>query len=267
MKDLPKIIAFLGKGGAGKTIISALCGKIISERGKKVLFIDADPTMGLTCALAVQPKKTMGMAREEIIQQARIADAHEERQRLGEIIDFLMLESLYEGAGFGLLTMGQTSTLGCYCLLNQLLRHTISRIRAAYDVMVIDGEAGIEVINRQVTESVDTPILVSDTSLRSIRTTLMAYDTLKRSGMQTDRVGTILNRTDHVDPQHREMLEGKGIQILGTMPYDALIAQRDASGLNPMDMPADAPSLQALRTILIGLGFAPPRTTRPTLRT
>ena len=51
MKD-PIIIAFLGKGGSGKSILSSLTGKIAKSRNKRVLYIDADPAMGLATALS-----------------------------------------------------------------------------------------------------------------------------------------------------------------------------------------------------------------------
>ena len=74
----PVIIAFLGKGGVGKTVLSALTGTILSARGKRVLLVDADPAMGLTSALEVSDIKTIGTAREEIIHQASISNSSEE---------------------------------------------------------------------------------------------------------------------------------------------------------------------------------------------
>jgi len=45
----PVIIALTGKGGVGKTSISALIVKILTKKfpDKKILTIDADPAVGL----------------------------------------------------------------------------------------------------------------------------------------------------------------------------------------------------------------------------
>lgn len=176
----PIILAFLGKGGVGKTVLSALTGTILSACGKKVLFVDADPAMGLTSALEVSDIKTIGAAREEIIRQARISSSSEEKEKLADIVDYLLMEALYEGQGFGMVAMGQTNTLGCYCPVNNLLRSTIKSIASQYEAVIIDAEAGIEQVNRQVVESVHYPVIVTDNSLRGARTAVMISSLLKK---------------------------------------------------------------------------------------
>lgn len=114
--------AFLGKGGTGKTILSALTAKLAIDSKKRTLLIDADPAMGLATALGATGFKTIGEAREEIIKEARIASKTEEQNRLSEIIDYLLLEALYETPEYSLLVLGQTNTLGCYCPINSLLK-------------------------------------------------------------------------------------------------------------------------------------------------
>ena len=58
MANSPKIIAVAGKGGVGKTSISATIVKILVEKfpDKKILAIDADPAVGLSTALGVDVK-------------------------------------------------------------------------------------------------------------------------------------------------------------------------------------------------------------------
>jgi predicted O-methyltransferase YrrM len=56
------------------------------------------------------------------------------------MVDYLMLEALYEAPDFSLLVMGRTDTVGCYCPLNELLRGTIAAISSQYDVIIIDAD-------------------------------------------------------------------------------------------------------------------------------
>ncbi|MFL7792425.1 MAG: AAA family ATPase, partial [Anaerolineae bacterium] len=46
-------LAITGKGGVGKTTLSALLAYVYAERGQKVLAIDADPATGLAAACGV----------------------------------------------------------------------------------------------------------------------------------------------------------------------------------------------------------------------
>ena len=64
-----KIIALTGKGGVGKTSISAALVKLLVEEfpEEKILAIDADPAIGLATALGIEPKLTLDDIRNEIV--------------------------------------------------------------------------------------------------------------------------------------------------------------------------------------------------------
>jgi CO dehydrogenase maturation factor len=206
MKDSLRF-AFIGKGGVGKTILSTLAGRIFMERGERVLFIDADPAMGLATSLQVDGFKTIGRAREEIIREAKISNSVEEKERLSEIIDYLLLEALFERDRFSMIVMGQTETLGCYCPINNLLKNTIGSFASQYDVVIIDAEAGIEQINRQVVESVQYPVIVTDNSMKGVKTALMIEDRIRNiPAMSPVKTGLIFNRVESADPLHVEKI-------------------------------------------------------------
>ncbi|MBU1239130.1 AAA family ATPase [Myxococcota bacterium] len=246
----PLIIAFLGKGGSGKSILSALSAKLFLQRGLRLLLIDADPAMGLATALGAEDFKTIGEARAEIIHQARISRG-EEKERLSEIIDFLLMEALVETPDYSLLVMGSTNTVGCYCPVNNLLRETITRIADQYDVVIIDAEAGIEQINREVTRSVHYPILLTDNSLRGAKTAILAKQAIDRSpGMNPQRVGAIFNRVENADPSLQKLLEEASLEVYGTVPADPVVTARDARGESAMEMPDHSGALVALENIL-----------------
>ncbi len=247
----PIIIAYLGKGGSGKSILSSLTGKIAKQKNRKILYIDADPAMGLATALAVEDYKTIGEAREEIILQARGADTEREKEEIMDIVDYLLLETLYEDSDFGLLVMGQTETMGCFCPLNTLLRSTISTIATQYDVVVIDAEAGFEQISRQVTDSVQYPVLLTDNSLRGVRTTILANETIERAPkMAPIKTGVIFNRVEEADDGLLQRIKEINLNYYGSVPSDPMITESDRKGLSALDMPDEAVSIQALQKIL-----------------
>ena len=271
-----KTIAFLGKGGSGKSILSALtarlligdgrlligdgrhvidAGRHVIDAGRRPLLIDADPAMGLATALGVQGYKTIGEARAEILRQAQIAKG-EEAARLSEIIDYLLLEALVEAPDHALLVMGHTDTVGCYCSVNNLLRETLGTLAAQFGTVIIDAEAGVEQINREVTRSVTHAIILTDNSLRGARTALLAKTKVDRSpGMNPDLTGVLFNRVEAPDPELVCLLEDGGLRVLGTIPPDPVIAERDRRGLPALEMPAGSVALIALREMLVKEGI------------
>ncbi len=247
----PVSIAYLGKGGTGKSVISALTGKIAISMKKRVLLIDADPAMGLATALGVTSHKTIGQAREEIIMQAKIADSAAEKERLSDIVDYLLLEAVYEGENFSLLVMGHTNTIGCYCPINNLLRETIKSISDNYDVIIIDAEAGIEQINRQVAETVQYPILLTDNTKRGVKTALLANNAIDQSPkMKPLKKGIIFNRVADENEELIKEARSAGLDYYGMISADPLITGRDAEGLSPLEMPEESSAQKNLRDIL-----------------
>jgi len=61
---MAKVIAVTGKGGTGKTMLSALMIRLlISEAGDRVLAIDADSAISLSYALGMETGKTLSEVR------------------------------------------------------------------------------------------------------------------------------------------------------------------------------------------------------------
>ena len=59
--DHAAVIALTGKGGVGKTSLSAAIVRVLTQAHPeaKILAIDADPAIGLSVALGVEVKETL----------------------------------------------------------------------------------------------------------------------------------------------------------------------------------------------------------------
>ena len=224
----PKIIALVGKGGVGKTSISALTIRILSEKfpDKKILAIDADPAIGLTTALGVEAKSTVDDIRKLFIQHAEDGDQKAAIQLLGEA-KFQIFDALVEKNNISFLAIGRPESAGCYCKVNAYLKEIISLIAQNYDYVVIDGEAGIEQINRRVMEKVTHLILVSDASKKGLQVVKTIYDVAKDLVM-FEKSGLIINRI--IDVNYLNQLDIHSLNLLACIPDDKTMSLCDMNG-------------------------------------
>ena len=247
-----RLIAVCGKGGTGKTALTAMMTRVLldSNQAGKLLLIDADPAMGLPIALGIKVKRTMGQVREEIIKTARGTDK-EKKTKLAGMLDYMVMEALYETDHFALLAMGRTETLGCFCPVNDLLRDAIGTLSQSFDTIIIDGEAGVEQINRQVMRRVDTLIIVSDATSRGIQTAALI-----KKMVQTDRVikceklGLVFNRVQGNEELLKQAAQEIGLQVFGYIPQDENIAYYDLVGKSILELPATSPALSAVNNVV-----------------
>jgi len=247
-----RLIAVCGKGGTGKTALTAMMTRVLldSSNSGKLLLIDADPAMGLPIALGITVKRTMGQVREEIIKTARGSDK-EKKAKLASMLDYMVLEALYETDSFSLLAMGRTETLGCFCPVNNLLRDAIETLSMNFDTIVIDGEAGVEQINRQVMRRVDTLIIVSDATSRGIQTAALLKKMVQDDQViQCEKIGLVFNRIQGNEELLKQAAQEIGLDVFGYIPQDENIAYHDLVGKSILELPATSPGLAVVRHIV-----------------
>ncbi|MEI3102177.1 MAG: AAA family ATPase [Oscillospiraceae bacterium] len=248
MENKAKIITVAGKGGVGKTSISASMVRLLVEKypDKKILAIDADPAVGLSVALGVDVKLTLDDIRMSIVDSVENGDAKEALELLSEA-RFRIFDALVEMPGFAFLAIGRPESSGCYCKVNSYLKEVISLLANSFDYVVIDGEAGIEQIQRRVMEKVTHLLLVTDqskkggqvvTTIKSVADELIAYE----------RIGVIINRV--TNPELADMMQIPGVEILSLIPADSAFAANDIKGKSVMELPEDSVMLKGVREAL-----------------
>ena len=123
----------------------------------------------------------------------------------------------------------------------------------AFDYVVIDGEAGIEQVNRRVMERVTHLILVTDPSKKGtqvIQTIKKVADEL----VMYQAVGAIVNRLN--DPQVARYVDTGGIPVLAEIPDDGNLALCDVQGRSVMELPDDSNLVLGVQRALKALGIA-----------
>ena len=238
---MARVIASLGKGGVGKTIISAMAVKAFSAAGLKVLAIDADPAGGLGLALGLPTNRTVNDIRMEIIHS--IKDGLSNKPDLAASLDYHLLDALVERDHVAFLSVGRPEEEGCYCHLNTLLREAIELLSRGFDITVVDAEAGIEQINRRVMRSVDTLLLVSDTSLKGMRVASAIAEAAKEATASGEAL-FLLNRVQP-DEEPGKLAASWGHQVAACLPEDDTIYSYDRQERSFLDLP-DCPAFLAL---------------------
>jgi CO dehydrogenase maturation factor len=229
------IVAVAGKGGVGKSTISALLVKALSERAKGVvLAIDADPNINLGEKLGVPPGRTVGELREELLRQA---DSMPSGTSKHELVRYQMELAKVEGEGFDLLTMGRPEGPGCYCYINNILRTFIDEAVDHYPYVIIDNEAGMEHLSRRTTKRMDTLLLVSDPTSLGVRTALRILALAEEMEIRVGRKVLAINRADSMPEAVLEMVKGAGFDDVVLLPNDPEVSAlvSDGKSLDGLD--------------------------------
>ena len=253
MSEKTNIIAVSGKGGVGKTSLSAAFVRLLAERkpDARLLAIDADPAIGLSTALGVEVKETLDDIRKKIVTSVENNRPKEAVEMLSEA-RFRIIDSLVEERSFSFLAIGRPEGAGCYCKVNAYLKEVISLLAGDFDYVVIDGEAGIEQINRRVMEKVTHLVLVTDPSRKGVQ----VLETIKRVAdemVMYERCGVVVNRVS--DPDTVQDIHIEGVPVLSWISDDRTHANNDIRGLSIFDLPEDAPVMKGAAETLEKLGI------------
>jgi CO dehydrogenase maturation factor len=225
-------IAISGKGGVGKTLLSAFLSHIFAESGYSVIAIDADPDANLASTLGFPHP-------EQITPISELEDLIEERvgvrpgmsgafYRLNPKVDDLPESYSVKIDGIRLMSMGRIKRggTGCYCPEGALLQALVGHLLLQRDeVVILDMEAGIEHLSRGTTKAVDKLIIVVEPGRRSIETAETISKLAKDLGLESIAVVGNKIRSEADKEFIRSSLPG--IEILGFISYDPAINEAD----------------------------------------
>ena len=249
LENTPLTIAVVGKGGVGKSVITALLAKVISQKyNYKLLLIDADPTHPhLSNMVKLVPKQSLEEIRTDIIESA--VKNEKSPKKIAKNIDFKVYNSMAESKDFCLFSIGQPEGPGCFCPSNTLLKRVIESISKDFDIILMDCEAGLEQINRLVLESVDIILIITDISLRSVETANSIRNSAKKF-TNYKKLGIIVNKVKGNINLIIEKLNQLNFPLLGQIPEDETIIKQDLEGKPIIDLPEDAPSLEVVKSLV-----------------
>ena len=218
-------IAVAGKGGVGKTTISAMLVRHLLKIDKPVLAVDADPNSNLNVALGMKYEETIADIREEV--KKKTPDSFSRSEFFGMRLE----EALVEGNGFDLLVMGRPEGPGCYCAVNNILRDYLARISKNYRFVVIDNEAGMEHLSRRTASDIDLLLLVSDSTMVGMNSAINAFNTVKSAGVKIKDINLVINKSKgDLETDKLKLIKDAGLKIGGYIPFQENIQKDSEKG-------------------------------------
>jgi CO dehydrogenase maturation factor len=225
-------IAIGGKGGVGKTTVSAIWAQLFADDGLDVLAIDADPNTNLASAFGIpseQSPEPLIKMKELIAERTGTGkDAVGAYFRLNPKVIDLPEKYWLETKGLKLLILGAITQAGtgCACpegaFLKALLTHTILQRQ---ELVLVDLAAGVEFMGRASVQGIDTFIAVVEPGGRSIETANNIAKMAKELGIGC--VGAIANKI--TESAQAELIKSqlKEAVLLGTLPYSRFVQEAD----------------------------------------
>lgn len=243
-----KIIAVAGKGGVGKTSISASIVKLLVQKypDKKILAIDADPAVGLSTALGIEVKTTIDDIRKEIVATVEDGQTKAAIELLGDA-RYKIFDALVETDGFAFIAVGRPESAGCYCKINAYLKEVISLLSQDFDFVVVDGEAGIEQINRRVMEKVSHLLLITDASKKGTQV-ISTIKSVADELVMYQQIGAIVNRIP--DENVIKYIDTGNIPVLSYIITDSNLAIYDIEGKNIINLPDNSNIVKGVKEAL-----------------
>jgi CO dehydrogenase maturation factor len=110
--------------------------------------------------------------------------------------------------------------------------------------VVIDNEAGMEHISRRTNGSLDVLFLVSDPSMKGIRTCKKLEDLVGELGLNIKKTYLLINRVSHeTPPQIVEEIKRLNLNLLEIIPEDGHIIDHELRGIPMLNLEESSPSV------------------------
>jgi CO dehydrogenase maturation factor len=242
-------IAITGKGGVGKTTLTALLAQVYADAGRDVLAVDADPSPCLAGALGfpedLRRKLTPISEMDELIFERTGA-------RPGTVGGFFTLNPRVDDIperfsvkhrNVRMLEMGAVDLggSGCICPESAMLKTLFTHLLFRKDeVLLLDMYAGVEHLGRATVDFVDAMLVVVEPTRRSLGTAAQIKKLAADIGLT--RLWLVGNKIRNEQEAAFLQAETPTLPVLGYLPADMAVQEADRLGIAVYDY---VPALRA----------------------
>ncbi|MGH9182698.1 MAG: ArsA-related P-loop ATPase [Acidimicrobiales bacterium] len=242
-------IAVAGKGGAGKTTISATLARLVARQGTPVIAIDGDSNPNLAVALGVEPAVVESLSFLPASLVSRRLDGPGLKVPVREVLGTHGVPAP-DGVRLVLMGMPGHAGEGCLCSAHATVSALLGDLESeAGTVTVVDMEASPEHLSRGTTRYVDTVLLVTEPYYRSL-------EAIRRLGVLAQelgipRVGVVANKVRSPDDAQvvAEFCDRHGLERLGEVPRSDAVVDADLARVPLVDAAPNSPVVAAIAAI------------------
>lgn len=241
-------IAVAGKGGTGKTTVAALIVRYLKNSGGPILAVDADPTANLGEVIGLTVEASIGVTMEKFREDLGNLPQGVPRN---EYLQSKLNEVLSEGEKVDLVTMGRKDGPGCYCYPNQVLREYMNLLAKSYPYIVLDNEAGMEHLSRKIAQNLDVLLLVSDPTIRGVKTAGDLMVLIKELKLDIKRIYLVINRTpSELNPLILDEIKKQELELIQVIPEDSFILDYNIHSKPLTDLPETSLAVKAVSDLM-----------------
>lgn len=229
-------LAVAGKGGAGKTTISATLARLAAADGRAVVAIDGDANPNLSVALGVDPDAAAALrpVPTSLVSRRRGGSG------LNASIDSVLAEHTAPGPdGVRLLGMGSPAHAdeGCLCSAHAVVSAVLEDLGGAERFVVVDMEASPEHLSRGTIRHVDAVFLVAEPYYRSLETVRRMAALVAE--LPVPHVAVVANKVRSAQDAQAvaDFCQRHGFAVAGTVPWDDEVGAADRARVPLVDWP------------------------------
>ena len=242
-------VAFVGKGGAGKSAIAGTFARAWAKQGAPVLAIDSDPMPGLAFSLGLEVTDT-AIPDEAVVEKGENETGPRFRLRPDlSAEDAVELYALTGPDGVRFLQFGKLRGHAAGLFKAQMaFRQIIQELPENRWNLIGDLAGGTRQAFAGWGTYAQTFLVVVEASAKS----MLSARRLSRLAGAEDRSRDVLAVANRVrEPGDVQIIERRtGLQVVGAVPWDERLAAAEKAGRAPIDEAPDCPAVRAVESMV-----------------
>ena len=242
-------IAFVGKGGAGKSTVGATFARLLAQRGNDVVAVDSDPMPGMCFGLGL-PVNERPIPDDAVVEKQNGEPGPRYRLRPGLDATTALLSYAPIGAdNVRLLSFGKTrGEWGDIARGQHAWSQILDELPADTFDLVGDLPGGTRQPMTGWGKYADALIIVVEPTIKSIATAVR-LSSLQKSKWDYSEIVAVVNRVS--EPGDAAMVEVRtGLTVIGAIPLDPAVAAADRLGLAPLDVAPNSPFVESVDALV-----------------
>ncbi len=226
--------AVTGKGGTGKSTITALIANCLREEGFRVLVIDTDesnPGMQRKFGFEEEPKPLL-----HLLSRFAIGEPEPDTEWLTKdeiTFDDIPPEYVLESDNLKFMMVGKIENpfQGCACTMTDITKELLGKFKVRdKEVVLVDTEAGVESFGRGLERNMDTVLIIVEPSYESVN--LAGKIDFMADGIGVSTVRAICNKvpSEEINQQLIKQLTQKEVKVIGTVFVDPKVSETNFTG-------------------------------------